>query len=74
MDYRIKVKDYSIDGKIKGLNKAIEHERKLYQKHLSFYSALMDEYHVLLNQRKALFPEQYTKYGSLRKAFKDNPF
>lgn len=69
-DIFIKVNDFTIDEKIKGLRKVIDKEMKLYKKHLSLYATLSDELYSLMQQRKLIFPEQYTKYGNIRKPFK----
>lgn len=70
-EYFIKVKDDSIEEKIKALKKVIKHERHLYIKHFTYAKELTSELHSLLDERKALFPEQYTKSGLPRKPFRN---
>lgn len=59
-----------IDDKIAELRKLIAHERKLYSKHLDISAHYCKCLKALLEERKRVFPEQYTKYGNLRKAYK----
>lgn len=60
-----------IDDKIAYFKKLIEHERKLTMKHLNLSAHYRKCLHALLEERERVYPEQYTKYGNIRKAYKD---
>lgn len=61
-----------IDEQISQLRNKLEHNRNLVAKYLSEVQSLKKDLFFLLDLRKSFFPEQYTKYGILRKKYKGN--